>query len=117
MRFRRESLSGTASIWDFLNELQKLAKDAFGITANAIIEHFMYAIVPQHLKKSIDQAHKENGTYEQIDTNLEGELEVNGLRAPDDLQVNAVSQHTTMTNADRPKPTCHHCGKPRSYRN
>ena len=28
---------------DFLDELQKLAKDAFGIAAHAIIEQFIYA--------------------------------------------------------------------------
>ena len=47
---------------DFLDELQKLAKDAFGVAAQAIIEQFMYAKRPPHLKKSINQAHLENGT-------------------------------------------------------
>ena len=35
---------------DFLDELQKLAKDAFGIAAHAIIEQFIYAKMPPHLK-------------------------------------------------------------------
>ena len=47
---------------DFLGELQKLAKDAFGVAAQAIIEQFIYAKKPPHLKKSINQAHLENGT-------------------------------------------------------
>ena len=47
---------------DFLDELQKLAKDACGIAAHAIIEQFIYAKMPPHLKKSINQAHLENGT-------------------------------------------------------
>ena len=47
---------------DFLDELQKLAKDAFGIAAHAIIEQFIYAKIPPHLKKSINQANLENGT-------------------------------------------------------
>ena len=38
---------------DFLDELQKLAKDAFGIAAHAIIEQFIYAKMPPHLKKII----------------------------------------------------------------
>ena len=42
---------------DFLDELQKLAKDAFGVAAQDIIEPFMYAKVPPHLTKSINQAH------------------------------------------------------------
>ena len=102
---------------DFLDELQKLANDAFGIAAHAIIEQFIYAKMPPHLRKSINQAHLENGTYEQIVTQLERELELNGLEAPDDQQINIVSQHATNNNADRPKPTCHHCKKPRHYRN
>ena len=48
---------------DFLDELQKLAKDAFGIAADAIIGHFIYAKMRPHLKTSINQAHMENGTY------------------------------------------------------
>ena len=85
---------------DFLVELQKLAKDAFGITAHAIIEQFIYAKMPPHLKKLINQAHLENGTYEQIVTHLERELELNGLEAPDELPINNVSQQPTNTNAD-----------------
>ena len=42
---------------DFLDELQKLAKDAFGIAAHAIIEQFIYANMPPNLKKSMNQAH------------------------------------------------------------
>ena len=95
----------------FLDELQKLAKNAIGIAAHAIIEQFIYAKMPPHLIKSINQAHLENGTYEQIVTHLGRELELNGLEAPDEQQINIVSQHATHINADRPKPTCHYCKK------
>ena len=40
---------------DFLDEPQKLAKDAFGIAA--IIKHFIYAKMPPHLKKSFGEWH------------------------------------------------------------
>ena len=102
---------------DFLDELQKLAKDAFGIAAHAIIEQFMCAKMPKHLKKLLNQAHLENGAYEQIVKHLERELELNGLEAPDELQINTVSQQPKKNNADRRKPTCHHCKKPGYYRN
>ena len=103
---------------DFPDELQKLAKDAFGKAAHANIEKFIYAKKPPHLKKLLNQAHLENGTYEQIVTHLERELELNGLEAPDEQQINLVSQHATHNNADRPKPTCHYCKKkPGHYRN
>ena len=101
---------------DFLDALQKLAKDAFGIAAHAIIEQFMYAKMPSHLKKSINQAHLENGTYEQIVTHLERELGLNCLEAPDEQQINFVTQHATNINADRPRPTCHHCKIPGQYK-
>ena len=93
---------------DFHDELQKLTKDAFTKAAHAIIEQFIYAKMPPYLKKSLNQAHLENGTYEQIVTHLERELELNRLEASDELPINNVSQQPTNTNADRPKPTCHH---------
>ena len=102
---------------DFLDELQKLAKDAFGVAAQAIIEQFIYAKMPPHLKKSINQAHLENGTYEQIVSDLERELELNGLEAPDEMQLNSVMQQDTRQNSEKPKPACHHCKKPGHYRN
>ena len=42
--------------------------------------------MPAHLKKSSNQAHLENGTYEQIVTHIEKELRLNGLEVPDELQ-------------------------------
>ena len=76
---------------NFLDELQKLAKDAFGVATQAIIDQFIYAKMPPHLKKSINQAHLENGTYEQIVTHHERELELNSLEYPDEAQMNTVT--------------------------
>ena len=102
---------------DFLDELQKLAKNAFGVAAPAIIEQFIYAKMPPPLKKSIIQAHLEIGTYEQVVSHLERELELNGLEAPDKLQINTVTQQATQQNSGKPKPTCHHWKKPGLIRN
>ena len=102
---------------DFLDELQKRAKDAFRSAARGIIEQFIYAKMPRHLKKSINQAQLENGIYEQIVSHLEKELELNGLEAPDVLQVNTVTQQPTQQNSEKPKTTCHHSKKPGHYRN
>ena len=41
----------------FLDDLQKLTKDALGVVAQAIIEHFEFDKMPHHLKKPINQAH------------------------------------------------------------
>ena len=62
-----------------IDELQNLSKYAFRVAAQAIIDQFIYAKMPQHLKKSINQAHLEDRTYEQIVTHLEKELELNSL--------------------------------------
>ena len=81
------------------------------------MEHFIYAKMPPHLKKSINQAHLENGTYDQIVSHLERELELNGLEAPDELQINTVTQQSTQQKSEKPKPPCHHCKKTSHYRN
>ena len=98
---------------DFLDELQKLAKDAFGVAAQDIIEQFIYAKMPPHLKKLIRQL--ENGTYEQIVSNIERELKLNGLEAPIEIQINTVTQQASRQNSEKSKPTCHQCKKPSHY--
>ena len=92
-----------------------MAKDAFGDAAQAIIQQFIYAKMPPHLKKSINQAHLENGTYEQIVSHLEKELELNGLEAPEEMPTNTVTQQAPQQNSNKPRPTCHHCKKPSHY--
>ena len=76
---------------DFLDELQKLAKDSLGTAAHAIIEQFIYAKMPPDLKKSISQAHLENGTYKKIVTHLAKESHLNSLEYPDENQMNTVT--------------------------
>ena len=94
-----------------------MAKDAFGVAAQAIIEQFIYDKLPPHLKKSINQAHLENGTYEQIVPHLERELKLNGLEAPDEMPINTVTQQAPQQKSNKPRPTCHHCRKPGHHQN
>ena len=94
---------------DFVDELQKLAKYAYGVAAQAIIEQFIHAKMPPHLKKSINRAYLKNGTYEQIVSHLEKELELNGLEAPDEMPISTVTQQAPQQNSNEPTPTCHHC--------
>ena len=70
---------------DFLEELQESAEKAFGENAHQMIENLLYAKMPPHLKKSINQAYLENGTYDQIVKHLEREMELNGLEADETL--------------------------------
>ena len=93
------------NLFDFLDELQKLAKDAFGVVTQDIIEQFIYAKVLPHLKKSINQEHVETGTYEHIVSHLETELELPGLEAPNEMQINTVTQQTSQQNSEKSKPT------------
>ena len=58
------SNSANQKLIEFLDELQKLAKDACGVSAPAIIEQLIYAKMPPHVRKSVNQAHLENGTCE-----------------------------------------------------
>ena len=60
--------------------------------------------MPPHLKKSVNQAHFENDTSEQ---HLERELELIGLEAPDETQVNTVTQQASQQNSEKSKPICH----------
>ena len=68
---------------DFLEQLQESAEKAFGDIARQMIESLLYAKMPPHLKRSINQAYLENGTYEQIVRHLEREMELNGLESED----------------------------------
>ena len=81
---------------DFLEELKESAEKAFGDNAHQMIENLLYAKMPLHLKKSINQAYLENGTYDQILKHLEREMELNGLEADEHL----VKTQMTVTKKD-----------------
>ena len=49
----------------------------------------------------------ENGTNEQIVLHLEKELELKGLEAPHELQINTVTQQATQQNSEKPKSSSH----------
>ena len=82
---------------DFLEELQESAEKAFGENAHQMIENLLYAKMPPHLKKSINHAYLENGTYEQIVKHLEREMELNGLEADEPL----VKTQMTVTKKEQ----------------
>ena len=62
---------------DFLEELQESAEKAYSDIASQMIENLLYAKMPTLLKRSINQAHIDNGTYEQIVRHLERKMELN----------------------------------------
>ena len=56
---------------DFLDGLQKLAQESFGVATQTVLEQFIKAKMPPHLKKSKNQAPLENGICEQIASHLD----------------------------------------------
>ena len=61
----------TESLPDFLEELNECAERAFGDNAQHMIDSLLYAKLPPHLKRSLNLAYLENGTYDQIVAHLE----------------------------------------------
>ena len=79
--------SNTKSLHDFLEELNECAERAFGDNAQHMIDSLLYATLPPHLKRSLNLAYLENGTYDQIVAHLERELELSGLENDGELTI------------------------------
>ena len=77
----------TKSLPDFLEELNECAERAFGDNAQHMIDSLLYAKLPPHLKRSLNLAYIENGTYDQIVAHLERELELSGLENDGELTI------------------------------
>ena len=69
---------------NFGAELNEGAEEAFGANANSMIDRLLYATLPI-LKRSVNMARLENGTYEETVAHLKGELELIVLEESDDL--------------------------------
>ena len=69
----------TMKVPDFLEELNQGAEKAFGENAESMIDSLLYAKLPPKLKRSVNMARLENGTYGEIVPHLERELELNAL--------------------------------------
>ena len=96
----------TESLLDFLEELNECAERAFGDNAQHMIDSLLYAKLPPHLKRSLNLAHLENGTYDQIIAHLERDLELSGLQNDGELTIptlTAVLQMTTNKTLNKQK--------------
>ena len=69
---------------EFLDALQKTAKEAFGSEAQRFIDKAIYAKMPDHVKKILNRAYLEDKPYNDIVLHLEREMRLNGLGAPDE---------------------------------
>ena len=105
----------TKSLPDFLEELNECAEKAFGDNAQHMIDSLLYAKLPPHLKRSLNLAHLENGTYDQIVAHLERELELSGLENDGELPIptmTTVPLNDNQQNTEQTKVVCYYCKKP-----
>ena len=79
----------------FLEELNQGAEEAFGDNAQEMYDHLLYAKLPPKMKRSVNMARPENGSYDEIVTHLERELELNALEESDDLPMATMTSPTS----------------------
>ena len=87
-RCDRDSLKfdpATQKLHEFLDLLQKTAKEAFGSEAQQFIDKAIYAKMPDHVKKILNRAYLEHKPYNDNVLHLESEMRLNGVGAPDEV--------------------------------
>ena len=104
----------TMKLPDFLEELNQGAEKAFGDHAQKMIDSLLYAKLPPKLKRSVNMARLENGSYDEIVAHLERELELNALEESDDLPMATMTSLTTksktpLTTGQMSDITCNYC--------
>ena len=77
---------------EFLDILQKTAKEAFGGEAQQFTDKTIYAKMPDHVKKILNSAYLEDKPFNDIVLHLEKEMGLNGLGAPDEVTLVPLSK-------------------------
>ena len=113
-RHRLVSDPNTTKLPDFLEELNQGAEKAFGDNAQMMIHSLLYAKLPPKLKRSVNMARLENGSYDEIVAHLERGLELNALEESDDLPMASMTSSTSKTETSPSKAqmsniTCNYC--------
>ena len=99
---------------DFLEELNQGAEKAFGDHAQKMIDSLLYAKLPPKLKRSVNMARLENGSYDEIVAHLETEIELNALEESDDLPMATMTSSSTkpktpLSTGQMSDITCNYC--------
>ena len=82
---------------DFFRILNQWAEKAFGKNAKSMIDSLIYAKLLPKLKRSVNNARLENGTYEEIVEHLEQQLELNALEESDVLPMATMASATASS--------------------
>ena len=104
----------TMKLPDFLEEMNQGAEKALGDHAQKMIDSMLYAKLPPKLKRSVNMARLENGSYDEIVAHLERELELNALEESDDLPMATMTSSSTkpktpLSTVQMSDITCNYC--------
>ena len=104
----------TMKLPDFLEELNQGAEKAFGEHAQKMIDSLLYAKLPPKLKRSVNMARLENGSYDETVAHLERKLELNALEESDDLPMatmtsSSAKPKTSLIIGQMSDITCNYC--------
>ena len=105
---------------EFLDILQKTAKEAFGSEAQRFIDKAIYAKMPDHVKKILNRAYLEDKPYNDIVLHLEREMRLNGLGLPDETTLVPLNSVDAVVTEDKKEQQqrgyCFHCEKYGHYK-
>ena len=91
---------------DFPEGLNQGAEKAFRDHAQKMIDSLLYAKLPPKLKRSVNMAGLENGSYDEIVDHLEKELVLNALEESDDLPIATMTSSSIKPKALFPLVKC-----------
>ena len=74
-------------------------------------DQFLYAKLPAKFKRAVNNAHRENGTYDEIVDCVERELDLNGGENDEEIHIaSAAPTNQPPPQNDKPKISCTYCG-------
>ena len=107
--------ANTMKLPDFFEEVSQGAEKPFGDNAQNMIDSLLYAKLPRKLKRSVNSAILENGSFDEIVAHLEEkELELNALEESDDLPMATMTSSTSkpktiLSTGQTSDITCNYC--------
>ena len=88
---------------EFLDVLQKTAKEAFGSEAQQCFDKAIYPKLPNHVKKILNGAYLEDKPFNDIVLHLEKEMRLNGLGAPHEMTLIPLNKIEPTQTKNEPK--------------